>query len=409
MYATTPIHMRVTFPAVAVTILVLCSTVEARSDQSADRYQSDRGSRQSSREDSSRMSPDGGRLSRDDRSSPYHDQQSRKGYQKGYHWKQMTGEIERVKKVNIRGTQQDHLAVLVLTDRGNRVVADLGPARNLRDVEVLAGDRIAARGPVFRINDRLVMFAKRIRADGQTITIKQPFAGHRDRSQQAQPGTQPDQQSSQSDQAGRAQTSVRVNGQVKELQELTVKGTDKTHQVVRLTTEEGKEVIVDLGAKNDLREVDIRRDQQLMIQGTKLRVAGNPFILAHQISTDGRTMQIDRDMVSAIPALRKADRVQGRAKEHDQQGGAQSVSGEVIVKGEVLQVDRDGFYIVKDEEGREVHLIVSENMNQGLNIGDRIQAQVQADGTVTSIAKASDHSPESSNQPLGKAAHEGGQ
>lgn len=406
MDATTPIPVRITFPAAVLTLLVLCSTVDARSDQSADRSQSDRGSAQSSREDSSTMKRDNGRSNRDDRPSWYHNQQRLGGAQQKYHWKYMTGEIQRVKKVDLRGSQRDHLAVLVLTDRGNRVVADLGPAKNLRDVEVLAGDRIAARGPVFRVNDRLVMFAKKIRADGRTITISRPFDGEGNRSQQAQSGTPSDRRSTRSDQDGGAHASTQVSGQVTALKELNVKDTDKMHQVVRLKAEEGKEVIVDLGAKEDLRDVEIKPDQRLTIQGTSMRVDGTPFMLAYHISTDGRTMQIDRDRISAIPALRGEQRAQRRTGEPDTQGGAQSVSGEIIVKGEVLQVDRDGFYLVKDEEGRDVRLIVSENIHQGFQIGDRIRAQVRSDGTVTSITRGSDHSSGLSDQSSGQPTNE---
>ena len=54
--------------------------------------------------------------------------------------------------------------------------------------------------------------------------------------------------------------------------------------------------------------------------------------------------------------------------------------------GEVLSIDRDGFYIVKDASGREIRLIVDERMNKDFRVGDTIKAQVQ-DGRVTKIQK----------------------
>lgn len=69
------------------------------------------------------------------------------------------------------------------------------------------------------------------------------------------------------------------------------------------------------------------------------------------------------------------------------QAGMETVQGEVVVKGEVLKIDRDGFYVVKDHSGQEVHLFVAEEMNRGLQVGDTISAQVKPDGTVSSIDK----------------------
>ena len=74
---------------------------------------------------------------------------------------------------------------------------------------------------------------------------------------------------------------------------------------------------------------------------------------------------------------------------------SQKIRGEVVMKGEVLNIDRDGFYIVKEPNGREVHLLVAEDLNVGLHVGDQVLAQVAPDGYVTTISKASDDQSES--------------
>ncbi len=303
-------------------------------------------------------------------------------------WPRVSGEIERAKKVELRGKNQEHVAVMLTTEHGGHIVADLGPGRNLRDLELTTGDWISARGPIMRINDQLVMIAKEVEADGQVVQIRRPFPGGHQSSQQAQT------QSGQTSQQASRQT---LSGQVQTVKELKVKGTGKTHQLVRVKTQEGQQIVADLGTKRELRELNLTNGQQVTIQGRQLRVNGKPFLLADQISTDGKTVQIDREFMSAIPASRAGQR-------QNAQADTQSIKGEVVVKGELLKVDRDGFYIVRSPNGQEVHMIVAEDMNRGFNIGDQIQAQVKPDGSVTSISKAGGASANpskqsSSNQP----------
>ncbi len=279
---------------------------------------------------------------------------------------QATGEIERVKKVKVKDGTGDHLIVQMLTDRGRRIFVDLGPAKNLKDIQVISGDEIAVRGPFVRISDRPVLLAQKIHADGQTIRVKRqgPAAASRGKGQQRETAS--------------------VSGEVKAVSELKVHGSDKKHLVARLHTQDDRKIIADLGAVKDLRDLQIKSGQQLTVQGKKSRVNGLPFIIADQISTDGRTVQIDRELMSAMP-------VGGPSGMRSQSSGAsdtERVTGEVVVKGEVYEIDRDGFYIVRDQQGREVHMIVAEEMNRGIQVGDQIEAQVKPDGSVVAIQKA---------------------
>lgn len=285
-------------------------------------------------------------------------------------WKQVTGEIERVKKVVVRGTGQEHLAVLLTTTQGRRVVADLGPAERFRDVKLRAGDLISARGPVARVNDRRVIFAREINVDGDTMRIQRRM---------------PAQLARQSTKA--------VNGKIAIMKELKVKGGDENHQVVRILTKEGKQIIADLGEKASLKDMNLAHGQEISVEGPMVRLSGKPFVLAQKVTTQGKTVRIEREFLSAMPASR-----QGQGGGVRSEGGSREVSGEVVVRGEVLNIDRDGFYIVRDPSGQEVHLLVAEDLNHGLHVGDRIQAQVRPDGSVTSISKSSDTEAESSEQ-----------
>ncbi|MES4785068.1 MAG: hypothetical protein C4294_03815 [Nitrospiraceae bacterium] len=265
----------------------------------------------------------------------------------------------------MRGTKAEHLVVLISTEEGRRIIADLGPTKNLKDVQIATGDQISVMGPVVRISDRRILLAKKLRADGQTIRIRREVPSMRERGRELQ-----------------LMQAKQVTGQIEKVAQLKVRGTDKKHTVVRLKTDEGRRIIADLGNPKDLRDIQVKSGQQMTLQGPMIHLSGKPVIIAEQISTDSMTAQIDRQFISALSAVCPDCPQAARG-----QGGTQTVRGEVLVSGEVLRVDRDGFYIVKDPSGREVHLLVSEEMNRGFQPGDQIKAQVRPDGQVTSIQK----------------------
>lgn len=349
-YTMTQLLLRVALSLVSLGLLTVCYTADAWSQQSETLE-----GRYPLRDQSMSKSLNLG----GDQQSPTYDK-SRTS------WKQVTGEIERVKKVVIRGTGQEHLAVLLTTTQGRRVVADLGPAEQFRDVKLRAGDLISARGPVARVNDRRVIFAREINVDGDTIRI------HR---------RMPTQNSRQSTTA--------VNGKIAIMKELKVKGGDESHQVVRILTKEGEQIVADLGEKASSKDMNLAYGQEISVEGPMVRLSGKPFVLAQKVTTQGQTVHIEREFLYAMPASRQG---QGASSE----GGSRGIRGEVVVKGEVLNIDRDGFYIVRDPSGQEVHLLVAEDLTHGLHVGDRIQAQVRPDGSVTSISKSSDTETESS-------------
>ncbi|OQW32318.1 MAG: hypothetical protein A4E19_20030 [Nitrospira sp. SG-bin1] len=348
---TTLLH-RVMLPLVSLGLVAVCHT-DAWSDQS-DTTKGQHPLRQQSMNEALNL---GG----DRQSSKYTDHKAS--------WKQVSGEIERVKKVAVRGKGEEHLAVLLNTEQGRRVVADLGQAKQFRGVELRAGDWIAARGPVGRVNDRRVLFAREINVDGEVIRIDRGMpAQHSRRSPKA------------------------VSGKIAIIKELKVKDGDQPHQVVRILMKDGKQVVADLGKKAALKGINLEYGQEISVEGPMARLSGKPFVLAQKVTTKGETARIEREFLSAMPPGREGE--EAAAAENR----SREVSGEVLVKGEVLNIDRDGFYIVRDPSGKEVHLLIAEDLNQGLQVGDRIQAQVRPDGSVTSISKASETQSQSPKQ-----------
>ena len=67
------------------------------------------------------------------------------------------------------------------------------------------------------------------------------------------------------------------------------------------------------------------------------------------------------------------------------------VTGSKQIRGEVLKMENNS-YLVRDENGKEVRLIVNKDSKvvKAFEVGDWIIAQISDDGTVTMITKSSD-------------------
>lgn len=87
--------------------------------------------------------------------------------------RQVSGTVERMKRVRVRDAQPN-LVVLLRTDQGSPVLVDLGPHQDLEAIAVVKGSQIAVRGFPARVSDRPVLFAGTVTADGQEIAVQRP-------------------------------------------------------------------------------------------------------------------------------------------------------------------------------------------------------------------------------------------
>lgn len=124
--------------------------------------------------------------------------------------KQVSGTIIRSKDVQVRTLGQDtgekNRVVLLQTQQGERLVVDLGNKQHLQGLSLQQGMQLQAQGRPVRIGDRPVLLAERITVNGQTQRIQRP-----ERSQARQ-----------------------ITGQIQNMKEVNIRGTDRTNKVVLL-------------------------------------------------------------------------------------------------------------------------------------------------------------------------------
>jgi hypothetical protein len=75
------------------------------------------------------------------------------------------------------------------------------------------------------------------------------------------------------------------------------------------------------------------------------RLSGQPFVLAQKVTSQDKTVHIEREVLSAMRSVREKKGSEGQASNARSESPSQKIRGEVVMKGEVLNIDRDGSYI----------------------------------------------------------------
>jgi len=276
-------------------------------------------------------------------------------------WRRVGGTVERVKRVSLRGVEGDHLVALITGDEGQRLVVDLGPSAAYREAPIMSGDRLTVRGPLAWVSGRKVLFAQQVNVNGERIHVAR---------ERAIDGRQLDRRVQRGEETP-------ISGRIERSRELRLHGIDRRHVVVQLKTDDGRQLLADLGSPQDVQPLALGEGRSITVQGLTIRVSGKPLVLARYVTADGKRVGIDRDVQSILSAKQA-----GRAKE-------QTITGRTVLLGQLLKTDDDGLYLLRDSSGRETYLAVTPDIERrGFRVGDQIKAEVDPAGQILSMEKA---------------------
>jgi hypothetical protein len=232
------------------------------------------------------------------------DQRSRSSQQ------EIRGEVLRTKRVEPRGIDTDVLIALIETDNGREAVVDLGPVDDLRDndLRLHRGDRLTARGRFVSIGDQRLFVARSLRCNGQTVAIDRPFStslgqsfgrdtytrhsnyqsyyqgpGRRDRDDRDF-GSQDDEE--------RGPRTMQHRGKVVGTRAVEIPGIDERMLLVLVKNDQGRKVVVCLGAAADVEQAGLDKGQNISCRGLAFQFGGRCFLLAQQVRADGQTVNI---------------------------------------------------------------------------------------------------------------------
>lgn len=198
----------------------------------------------------------------------------------------------------------------------------------------------------------------------------------------------------------------KITGTVKQAKPVGLRHKDQENLLVQLETDKGRRRVVDVGEAKRL-EVDLKSGDKLTAWGQTMNFGGKEVFIARKLEAHGKKFSIEHSDLSLEDSDRRETELKTGDKRSEPYSGQGQIEGEVVAVGQVteyeragnvLAFDRDHFYIVQEADGRQTHLIVADDMDPGFAVGELIQARVRPDGTVTSVARASDLSRRNEEQ-----------
>ena len=184
----------------------------------------------------------------------------------------VSGKVQQTKLVNVRGGKQ-HVVVAIQPQqqqqdqKGQPVIADLGRAEDLKDLNPKVGNQITVKGPKAQVGKQTVILAKSIESGGQTKQVNRDARS--------------------------------ITGKVLSTHKAKVRG--KEHLMAMVETkqkEKTHKIAVDLGPADKLR-ADISKGSSVTISGFPVKVKDKSLIMARWIKQGEQFVQIDRQPSNA--------------------------------------------------------------------------------------------------------------
>lgn len=201
--------------------------------------------------------------------------------------RQLEGEVEAYRRVELVGHPGSHLVARITLDDGTTRLVDLGPSRDLAGLGLIPGDRVTLRGRTGTIDDREVFMAERVELAGQRVQIdreKPPGdEAMRRLERTGRVGSPTKGQARSRPEAGGSATgrSGTVEGAVEQVRRLRIDDQPRTTLQVRL--DDGESVLIDLGPGVDLEALKIRPGTIVTVRGRARMVGGELLFEADEL------------------------------------------------------------------------------------------------------------------------------
>jgi hypothetical protein len=192
----------------------------------------------------------------------------------------------------------------------------------------------------------------------------------RDRAQRDRADRQRDRMDRQGDRQRMRTTQLR--GELEAWQRKNIQGQRDAHTLVRMTTENGRSAIVNLGPNVDLGRLNLEEDDRVAVRGVRGSIDGRPVLMAQQIRVGDRTIRMNNWQPQQASQQRDRDRQDMRQTQ---------LRGELEAwQRKNLEGQRDAHTLVRMrlENGRSAIVNLGPNVDLArldLEQGDRITVQ----------------------------------
>lgn len=171
---------------------------------------------------------------------------------------QLSGKVDGFRRINIQNAKKDihqHTFVKVTLKNGNKAIVDLGEKQGLATLDLEQGDSIKVRGKTAKIAGRTVVRASRIKVEGELTKLRKS--------------------------ANRV-----VKGMIKDTRQVEMKKGNDQHTFIRLEMQDGEEIIVDFGPGTKLRDMNLRKGDQVTIRGQVAKMDGKSILAARNVQVN---------------------------------------------------------------------------------------------------------------------------
>jgi len=188
--------------------------------------------------------------------------------------------------------KHDNKIVLIETDQGQIVLADLGPSDGM-DVKVKEGTPVMVTGTMMYMeesnNRRFV--PSEINVGKHAV---QTSAAQMKPSKQA---AIPQKQN--------------VSGKIVEKKEMNAKQTKVDHELMLVEIDPQTRVVVDLGPSNLLKDIDLDKGDKVRVEGHRTMVNQREVLIADKLQAGGKDMEIQRSALPPSSATKQMPPVPG--------------------------------------------------------------------------------------------------
>lgn len=198
----------------------------------------------------------------------------------------LQGRIESIRRIQLRdpfGNRERHTIVTVRLQDGTHRTVDLGPNVRLDELDLQRGDRLFVRGELGTIDNRNVLMADVVRANGETRYLEWPAIGRP--GQQQERGVARGQQSFPGTRIG--QNRYVVRGNIADYSEAQLEDIDATDRLLNLELQSGQSITIDVDQLSRDRLMRLKRHADagdyVTIEGELTTMNGQQVLVAEDV------------------------------------------------------------------------------------------------------------------------------
>lgn len=173
------------------------------------------------------------------------------------------GTIEGFRAMNLTtadGKSEEHSFVKVRLENGRDQVISLGTRINVPDLDLEKGKHISVSGTQDQVSGKDVLVANRIEVDGEVYRIREK------------------------NRIGGGSDMVALRGTVKDVREVSLRGSENKSLIARIETKSGRSVSADFGTDPSRTALNVKPGTAVRIEGERTEVDGAMLISARKVA-----------------------------------------------------------------------------------------------------------------------------